>query len=107
MRRTLVKPGQERSRRRWHDSNLEVWSRECSNIIERLEPHDGDKLDFTAHIAPKQIDSPKALNLSAFDAFENFGAKKLLVGVRVLPRRPTVPNAANHRVQPSVAVGYS
>jgi hypothetical protein len=101
MLRPLVVSCQDFPRFGGYVGALVLFARELPDGLPRVKPHNGDELHLVVLDRPsKELDSSVAGDIFGSDAWENLFLEQVLVLVRVLGRRPPVPDSADHKMIP-------
>lgn len=98
MSRSVVVPREDLLGLRRHVGLLVVLARELPYRIERVEPHDGNELDFVVVSIRTSQDPESAIAVDVFvgETREYFLVEETFVLVGVLGFRPTMPDTLYH-----------
>src|SRR5215207_1270528 len=96
MLRALIEPRQELARACGHIGGFVILARKGFHGLPRVEPHDGDELHLAPERAAEQPYAAVTLDALRRDTGEDLRLEESLVGVRIVRRRPAVPDAGDH-----------
>src|SRR6185503_5800006 len=92
MSRRLVKPLEQLPGVGRNHGGFIVLAREPAHGIQRVEPHQGEKLDRAVDVTATQVDAAVARDPALLDAGKDLAAQQRLVAIRVARSGPASPD---------------